>query len=277
MDSPYRAPLLYTGLFIYSYMNLDLRIREFLYFVKYHLRGIIALATIPALTAMYELYTFATVIIISMARIATISVASHFRSEDALEITFLLSTHAIAIVLLTILFKNLAETILFSNSFISSFYLHFIEILFMIFITLLVLLCILFIRMIIEKTISLQAFKNELILWYTFGKFLFRLLIPICTYCGKQRSGWRWCQNCGKNYFQNNFQNWTSGDNEIDDLIKYYQLNAKHKVDYIEWIPYDRLKILKLIGKGGYGAVHPAVWLDGPLDMIMFGEFRSLG
>ncbi|CAG8814361.1 9647_t:CDS:1, partial [Gigaspora margarita] len=97
MDSPYRALLLYTGLFIYSYMNLDLRIREFFYFVKYHLRGIIALATIPALTAMYELYTFATVIIISMAIIATISVASHFRSEDALEITFLLSTHAIAI------------------------------------------------------------------------------------------------------------------------------------------------------------------------------------
>ncbi|CAG8775186.1 15422_t:CDS:2, partial [Gigaspora margarita] len=68
-----------------------LRIKEFLYFVKNHLRGIIAVAIIPALAAKYELYTFATVIIISMTIIAAISVASHFHLEDALEITFLLN------------------------------------------------------------------------------------------------------------------------------------------------------------------------------------------
>ncbi|CAG8656292.1 13947_t:CDS:2, partial [Dentiscutata heterogama] len=47
--------------------------------------------------------------------------------------------------------------------------------------------------MIMGKNISLQAFKNELTFWYSFGKFLFRLLIPICIYCGKQRSGWSQC------------------------------------------------------------------------------------
>jgi len=48
---------------------------------------------------------------------------------------------------------------------------------------------------------------------------------------------------CNSIYFQRNFKNWTSGNNEIDKFIQDSQLLAH---DYeiskaLEWIPYDRL------------------------------------
>ncbi|CAG8498526.1 12016_t:CDS:2, partial [Cetraspora pellucida] len=43
------------------------------------------------------------------------------------------------------------------------------------------------------KTISLQAFKIELNLWFLFGKLMVHLYVPICLYCGNLRSGWMWC------------------------------------------------------------------------------------
>ncbi|RHZ80946.1 hypothetical protein Glove_130g9 [Diversispora epigaea] len=33
-----------------------------------------------------------------------------------------------------------------------------------------------------------------------------------------------------------------------------------------KWIPYDRLKDVKQIGKGGFGTMHYAKWIDGPID-----------
>ncbi|RHZ79998.1 hypothetical protein Glove_139g313 [Diversispora epigaea] len=41
------------------------------------------------------------------------------------------------------------------------------------------------------------------------------------------------------------------------------QLNASHYLDVIEWIPYDRFKDVKQIGKGGFGTIHYARWIDG--------------
>ncbi|KAF0539417.1 kinase-like protein [Gigaspora margarita] len=43
---------------------------------------------------------------------------------------------------------------------------------------------------------------------------------------------------------------WTSGNKELDYFIKESQLKAKCYDNVIEWIPYDRLKEIKEIGKG---------------------------
>ncbi|GET02644.1 kinase-like domain-containing protein [Rhizophagus clarus] len=66
------------------------------------------------------------------------------------------------------------------------------------------------------------------------------------------------CEKCGHicnaKHFQQNFKNWTSGNNNIDKLIQDSQLSA-HVTDYyygiskaaLEWIPYDRLTILNML------------------------------
>ncbi|EXX65352.1 Ypk2p [Rhizophagus irregularis DAOM 197198w] len=68
---------------------------------------------------------------------------------------------------------------------------------------------------------------------------------------------------CNAMHFQRNFENWTSGDKDIDKFIQDTQLTT-HKDDEIshalEWIPYDRFYGIKYIGKIG---VCRANWIDG--------------
>ena len=74
--------------------------------------------------------------------------------------------------------------------------------------------------------------------------------------------------NCNKicfaKRFQQNFKNWTSGNNNIDKFIQDTQ-SAYHTVLNLplEWIPYDRFYDIKYIAKGGFGKVYKANWLDG--------------
>ncbi|RHZ88847.1 hypothetical protein Glove_21g79 [Diversispora epigaea] len=49
----------------------------------------------------------------------------------------------------------------------------------------------------------------------------------------------------------------------IDKFIQNVQLNAKDNDEFIEWIPYDRFKDVKQIGKGGFGTIYYARWIDG--------------
>ncbi|RIB30726.1 hypothetical protein C2G38_1423123 [Gigaspora rosea] len=45
--------------------------------------------------------------------------------------------------------------------------------------------------------------------------------------------------------------------------MKTYQLITWRYEDVIEWIPFNRLSEVKKIGKGGFGLVYKATWLDG--------------
>ncbi|RHZ78451.1 hypothetical protein Glove_164g12 [Diversispora epigaea] len=57
------------------------------------------------------------------------------------------------------------------------------------------------------------------------------------------------------------------GNNKIDKLIQDAQLNVNYDLDVIEWIPFDRFKDVKQIGKGGFGTVHYyARWIDGDIE-----------
>ena len=72
-----------------------------------------------------------------------------------------------------------------------------------------------------------------------------------------------WCQSCNGKRFQQNFQNWTSGNHDIDELIQQTQLNAKNFEEVVEWIEYDRFKNIEYLAKGGFGTTYKATWKDG--------------
>jgi hypothetical protein len=76
------------------------------------------------------------------------------------------------------------------------------------------------------------------------------------------------CNNtCSSIYFQHNFSNWTSGNNDIDKFIQEIQLSAHDDVKKaIEWIPYNRFDNIEYIAKGGFGKVYVANWIDGYIN-----------
>ncbi|CAB4440494.1 unnamed protein product [Rhizophagus irregularis] len=70
----------------------------------------------------------------------------------------------------------------------------------------------------------------------------------------------KWCKSCHINHLKNNFTNWTSGNEIIDNFIQMKQLNIKTSYDLIfDWIPYNELVEIKEIGKGGFFV---AIWKD---------------
>ncbi|RHZ86174.1 hypothetical protein Glove_54g20 [Diversispora epigaea] len=83
-----------------------------------------------------------------------------------------------------------------------------------------------------------------------------------CPECNQEYDGW-WCNPCNSKHLQNDFNYWTSGNDKIDKFIQDAQLNAKKFFKVIEWIPYDRFKDVKQIGRGGFGTIHYARWIDG--------------
>src|SRR5579871_4678571 len=72
-----------------------------------------------------------------------------------------------------------------------------------------------------------------------------------------------WCQSCNGKRFQQNFQNWTSGNHDIDELIQRTQLKAKKYSEVIEWIEHDRFENIEYLAKGGFGTTYKATWKDG--------------
>ena len=87
-----------------------------------------------------------------------------------------------------------------------------------------------------------------------------------CEECNQEKTWYYWCRSCNAKRFQQNFQNWTSGNDDIDKFIQHTQLSANECAEVLEWIPYDRLYDIKFIAKGGFGNVYKANWIDGRID-----------
>ncbi len=73
--------------------------------------------------------------------------------------------------------------------------------------------------------------------------------------------------------FQQNFDKWNSGNELIDQFIKKSQLNAVYTDHILEWIPYDRLKDIKLLDEGGFSTIYEAIWMDGPIKKLSGKNF----
>jgi hypothetical protein len=96
----------------------------------------------------------------------------------------------------------------------------------------------------------------------------------LCKEC-KQPNTWgynynnnnyTWCQQCNAKRFQQNFQNWTSGNHDIDKFIQKTQLKARNFNEVIEWVEYDRFENVEYLAKGGFGTTYKAIWKDGYID-----------
>ncbi|EXX58438.1 hypothetical protein RirG_197970 [Rhizophagus irregularis DAOM 197198w] len=89
-----------------------------------------------------------------------------------------------------------------------------------------------------------------------------------CKTCGEiyTKIDYKWCEPCQINDLKQNFTNWTSDNNKIDELIQEMQLKIKNYDDMIvEWIPYNQLNDIKEIDKDDYSIICSAIWTDGPL------------
>ncbi|RIA94150.1 kinase-like domain-containing protein [Glomus cerebriforme] len=84
-----------------------------------------------------------------------------------------------------------------------------------------------------------------------------------CKECKQENTGWNWCNTCNAKRFQQNFKNWTSGNDDIDKFIQHTQLSATDWFKVLEWIPYDRFHNIEYIARGGFGKVYRANWIDG--------------
>src|SRR6185437_5166944 len=76
-----------------------------------------------------------------------------------------------------------------------------------------------------------------------------------CANCNRYNASPAWCQACDP---QKITQRWTSGNKDVDNCIKEFQLKATYYEDVIEWIPFNRLDNIQKIGDRFL-----ATWLDG--------------
>ncbi|CAG8508789.1 12274_t:CDS:10 [Acaulospora colombiana] len=90
----------------------------------------------------------------------------------------------------------------------------------------------------------------------------------ICQSCHSSKSD-EWCPSCDPQYFIDRFSDWTSGNPDVDRFIRATQRNATSRFNFLEWIPYTSLKDVKYIGKGGFGKISSAIWIDGPRSKWM--------
>ncbi|RHZ76454.1 hypothetical protein Glove_197g86 [Diversispora epigaea] len=84
-----------------------------------------------------------------------------------------------------------------------------------------------------------------------------------CIKCNQHNTGRNWCHSCNIKYFQNEFDNWTSGNSKIDKFIQQIQLNVNKYQEIIEWIPFNKFTSVTFVARGGFGTVYKANWLDG--------------
>jgi serine/threonine protein kinase len=89
------------------------------------------------------------------------------------------------------------------------------------------------------------------------------LKMETCKECERPITEYNWCHDCSARHFQQNFNNWTSGNGNIDKFIQDTQLSAVWYNKLLEWIPFDRFNNIEHIGKGGFGDVYKAKWIDG--------------
>src|ERR1043166_2537834 len=85
-----------------------------------------------------------------------------------------------------------------------------------------------------------------------------------CPDCGKPTMSFGWCVPCETNATKERSLHWTSGNKDMDELIRHTQLTASQICDYFEWIPFEKFEMIKYIGRGGFSNVYSAIWMEGP-------------
>jgi hypothetical protein len=85
----------------------------------------------------------------------------------------------------------------------------------------------------------------------------------ICEICNQECLAITYCEYCVQNYLKSKFSTWTSGNNDIDNLIQNCQIESLNPMMIVEWIPYNKLTNIKYLTEGGFSEIYTAVWIDG--------------
>src|SRR3954452_19799883 len=93
-----------------------------------------------------------------------------------------------------------------------------------------------------------------------------------CENCNQECLATLFCELCVQNYLKSNFSNWTSGNNDIDNLIQKCQEEALLPEMIVEWIPYKNLQNIKYLTKGGFSEIYSAEWINGEYEKWNFKE-----
>ena len=86
-----------------------------------------------------------------------------------------------------------------------------------------------------------------------------------CEGCGEMYTEIcnKWCKPCQIKNLKENFRDWTSKNENIDNFIQEMQLKVNRSCDIIfEWISYDQFSSIKEVNN----AIYSALWNDGPLE-----------
>ncbi|CAG8445248.1 7376_t:CDS:2 [Acaulospora colombiana] len=82
-----------------------------------------------------------------------------------------------------------------------------------------------------------------------------------CPECQGIQKHYQWCQPCAARHFKENFDKWSSGNEEIDNIIK-----STGPYTFFEWIPYTQFQKVKRLSIGEWGKIEMATWIDGPIQ-----------
>ncbi|GBB94498.1 hypothetical protein RclHR1_23680003 [Rhizophagus clarus] len=85
----------------------------------------------------------------------------------------------------------------------------------------------------------------------------------ICENCNQECLATLHCEYCVRNYLKANFSNWKSGNDNIDNLIRECQMKNSKPDRIAEMIPYNNLKNIKYLTKGGCSEIYTAKWING--------------
>jgi hypothetical protein len=85
----------------------------------------------------------------------------------------------------------------------------------------------------------------------------------ICEICSQECLATLFCEICVRNYLKAKFSNWTSGNDNIDNLIQKCQMETLLPQMVVEWIPYNKLQNIKYLTEGGCSKIYTAKWING--------------
>ncbi|RGB34617.1 kinase-like domain-containing protein [Rhizophagus diaphanus] len=88
----------------------------------------------------------------------------------------------------------------------------------------------------------------------------------ICESCNQECLATLHCEHCVRNYLKANFSNWTSGNDNIDNLIRECQMKAVSPRLIPDWIPYNNFQNIKYLTKDGCSEIYTATWINGRYD-----------
>ncbi|RHZ81896.1 hypothetical protein Glove_117g497 [Diversispora epigaea] len=82
------------------------------------------------------------------------------------------------------------------------------------------------------------------------------------------------CINCENLNMQNNtcpYCKWTSGNNDVDKIIRMTQSDENaNEWEIWRWIDYSKLKNIEYLDKGGFGSIWKAEWTDMPEEVFEY-------